>query len=194
MADNADDAIRAYLEWITSGRPPIRDEGRIAELEQRVEHTDDVLERLRLLSDLDRASNEDGGERLRQGFVEHAREWSAANGVTPDAFRRLGVPEADLQDAGLSSRRAGRGGGSGRSGGGQRSGEGRRSRVSRDDIVSALPEGTFTKADLVRTSGASPGAVTAALSELVESGRVRLLGPDPDHSSRGRAPLRYETT
>jgi hypothetical protein len=188
MADDAEQAIRQYLEWNASGRPPVRDEERIRDLEQQAEQAGDVIEKLRLLSELDRIASGDRTNAVLQGFVDHARSWAEHNDVTVEAFRRLGVPDSDLRDAGLLRR------GRRPRAGGHRSGGGTRSRVSRDDIVANLPSGRFTKVDLVNASGASPGAVTAALQELVESGRVRLLGPDPDHASRGRAPLLYETT
>jgi hypothetical protein len=188
MADDAEQAIRQYLEWNASGRPPVRDEGRIRDLEQQAEQAGDVIEKLRLLSELDRVAGGDETNAVLQGFVDHARSWAEDNEVTVEAFRRLGVPDSDLRDAGLL-RRGRRPRGGHRSGGG-----GTRSRVSRDDIVASLPSGRFTKVDLVRASGASPAAVTAALHDLADAGRVRVLGPDPDHARRGRAPLLYETT
>ena len=190
MASTADDAIRRYLEWNSAGREPVRDDARIAELERRAEQTDDVLEKLKVLSELERAQDDDSTNAVLQGFVDHGRDWAEQNQVTPEAFRRLGVPDSDLRDAGILARRGRPRGSSGRSSGGRSSG--RRTRISRDDIVAALPSGRFTKNDLVRASGASPGGVTAALDELVESGKVRKIGPDPDHASRGRAPLVYE--
>jgi hypothetical protein len=187
MADSPYDAIRSYLEWTAQGLPPVRNDERIAELEQQAEQADDVLDKLRILSELERATGSDHAEELRQGFVDNARQWAEQNDVSPDAFRRLGVPDEDLRAAGLLRQRGRR-----RSSGG-RHGGGRRSRVSRDDILAALPGGTFTKSDLVEASGASPGTVTSALHEAVEAGRVRMVGPDPNHSSRGRAPILYET-
>src|SRR5687768_10669680 len=170
MADDAEQAIREYLDWTAAGRPPVRDEHRVADLEQQVATTSDVIEKLRLLSELERAASDDHAQRLRQRFVDSARGWAEHNGVTAEAFRQLGVPDADLRDAGLLGR------GRGRSRTSRRHGAGRL-RVSRDEIVAAVPDRQFTKADLVRSSGASPGAVTAALNELVDAGRVRLVGP-----------------
>jgi hypothetical protein len=190
MAENDDDAIRRYLEWNAAGREPVRDDARIGELERQAEQTSDVLEKLKVLSELERVQSGDGTNEVLQGFVDHGKAWAERNDVSVEAFRRLGVPDSDLRDAGLLPRRGRRPGGRR----GPSAERGARTRVSRDAIIAALPSGRFTKADLMGASGASPGGVSAALDELVESGRVRLIGPDPDHATRGRAPLVYERT
>src|SRR5688500_10018600 len=99
MADDAEQAIRQYLEGNAAGRQPIRDDGRIADRAQRIHHPGDVIEKLKLLSELERVSRGDTTNDVLQGFVDHGRAWAAHNDVSVEAFRRLGVPEADLRDA-----------------------------------------------------------------------------------------------
>jgi hypothetical protein len=51
----------------------------------------------------------------------------------------------------------------------------------------------FTLAQLAdRAGGGSPATVRKAVESLVDEGRVRNLGPMPDHQGPGRAPTLYE--
>jgi hypothetical protein len=52
-------------------------------------------------------------------------------------------------------------------------------------------DGPFVLSDVMSGVGGSPATIRKAVDELVEAGQVTRLGPVPDHSGRGRAPVRY---
>jgi hypothetical protein len=69
-----------------------------------------------------------------------------------------------------------------------------RQRVSRGEIAKAtgrLPE-SFTIKDLEVASGANPITVRKVVADLLSSGQLAEVGPDPDYQGRGRAPQRYK--
>lgn len=175
-------AVRAYLTYL-SDPESLRDEAGIKKAEAAVARAKDPVEKLRALSALEAAQSV-SAEPFRAAFVREAKAWAEAEGVSASAFRALGVPEADLRDAGLlGARRAGRA----RAGGGGRT----RSRVSGEAVLSAVPTGTFTLSDVVAASGASLGTVRKVVETAVDEGRFNRIGPDPDHRGRGRAPTLY---
>ena len=47
--------------------------------------------------------------------------------------------------------------------------------------------------DIETTTGASIGTVRKVVDELVASNKVKSLGADPNHASRGRAPNLFTT-
>jgi hypothetical protein len=55
-------------------------------------------------------------------------------------------------------------------------------------------DGPFVLADVMSGVGGSPATVRKAVDELVEAGQVARLGPVPDHSGRGRAPVQFMRT
>jgi predicted ArsR family transcriptional regulator len=62
-----------------------------------------------------------------------------------------------------------------------------------DDIKAYIlsTKGTFTLADVTNAIGGSQATIRKAVDELVESGAVEKVGPVPDYSGRGRAPIQY---
>lgn len=52
-------------------------------------------------------------------------------------------------------------------------------------------KGTFILSDVMSGIGGSPATVRKAVDELIEAGSVEKLGPVPDYSGRGRAPVQY---
>ena len=183
MAISAEQAVREYL---VSLRDPsaLRDDDKLAKLEEQLNQTDDELDRLRLRQQILDVENPaiDGYE---DRFVEHAKAWAEQAGVSEKAFLAQGVPAKVLRKAGF--RNVGRGGiaqsASTRS---------LRRRVSADEVRASIPkEGQFTIKDVQEASGASPAVVRRVVGEEVEAGNVNEVGPDPEHSGPGRAPTLY---
>jgi hypothetical protein len=44
---------------------------------------------------------------FRQGFIEHAKAWAAAQDIPPEAFEQMGVPADVLREAGIVEERPG---------------------------------------------------------------------------------------
>lgn len=170
-------AVRSYLAVL---RDPssLRDEDALAKLREQLEGTDDDLERLRLrqqILDMEHPSI----DRYEDEFVMHAKEWAEEHGVTPKAFEAEGVPGGVLRRAGMAPSA-------------QRRRKGTRTRVTVDEVRSLIPRGSFTIRRLQEISGASPAVVRKVVTEELESGRLKELGTDPDHTGPGRAPVLYK--
>ncbi len=178
---NDEHAVRLYLQHLADPSASV-DQSLVRELEAEVSRTTDPLDRLRVITALERARTVDGSA-LRQGFVRHARAWAEAEGIAPTAFLELGVPRDVLVEAGLlpASRRAGR------------TGDGR-SKVTTGQIAAWVLGRTrpFTLADIEAELGGSPVTVRKALAELEADRRLTRLGTVPGHHGRGRAPLLFE--
>lgn len=171
-------AVRSYLQWLEDP-DSVRDHAAIAEATSTAQNAQDPLERLKALSALQALEAVDG-DSFRTGFVANAALWARENNVTPEAFAALGVPADVLADAGLvTARRAAASGGK------------RRTRVSPEAVMAAIPDRSFTIADLEAASGASTATVRKVIAEMTEAGTLRDLGPDQKHSGRGRAPLLF---
>lgn len=188
MPSAAEKAVRDYL---VSLRDPasLRDDERLTTLKSRLEEADDELARLQIRQEMIEAE-QPSVQKYEDEFVTHAKAWAEQTGVSDRAFLAEGVPAAVLRKAGF------RNVGSGRRRGGAAaaaSSGGRRRRVSADEVRAAIPsKGRFTVKDVQDASGASNAVVRRVIGEEVESGTVRDMGPDPEHSGRGRAPTIYE--
>jgi hypothetical protein len=181
-------AIRTYLTSLKDPASLVNVE-HIAELERRAEASTDPIEKLKALAALSKARVPDLGT-FEQAFVKHARTWAETNDIPPATFGELGVPEKVLRVAGLLGR------------------QGRPSRASRrrDGVAagrsvtattiaeSILAQGghVFTLADVAHMIGGSPMTIRKAVDGLVQSGKVIRLGPTPNWSGRGRAPLQFK--
>ena len=188
MAKSQEAAVRNYL---ISLRDPsaLRDDDAIADLRAKIEDSADALERLRLrqqLLDLESPPL----ERYEDAFVEHAKTWADAVGVSGEAFVAEGVPVTVVRRAGFRGvdRRRGR---ARRTTTAARA-TGTRTRVSVDEIRAAIPSGTFIVKDLQQRSGASAAVVRRVIAEEVDAGRLTDHGTDPDHTGPGRAPTIYQ--
>lgn len=173
-----EEAVRSYLLWLEDPTS-VRDEEAIAATKQAAETASDPLDRLRALSRLQELETDDG-DHLIAGFVAQAAAWASENGVTPEAFVTLGVPNEILHDAGILHDKPP-----------PAKVRKKRGRVSPDQVRAAVPAGRFTIADLEEASGASTATVRKVIAEMVDAGTLRDLGPDQEHSGRGRAPLLF---
>jgi hypothetical protein len=180
-----EEAVRRYLRYLEDPGS-LRDEQEIQRKTKAVEAATDPIDKLKAITELERVSNIDE-KPIRKGFVEHAKPWAEDAGVPASAFRELKVPDDVLREAGFTLP-AGRG--RGRSAGGQRQ---RARAVPIENIKGWIQnqKGTFLLADVMNGAGGSPATVRKAVDELIEAGQVKKLGPVPDYSGRGRAPLQY---
>lgn len=184
----AEGAVRRYLQFVADPSSLV-DHAAIAELERQAQETSDPIEKLKVLSRLERARAVDG-ERTKIDFIRYAKEWADANEISPAAFTALGVDDQLLLAAGIGARE--------RSNGGTRrppvrNATERAGNVTTAQIKQAVAQWTdeFVLADVVTKVGGSPITVRKALDELVESGSVVNLGPKQHHDGRGRAPFVY---
>ncbi len=191
VSGDAEGAVRGYLVFLEDPRK-LRDEAAIQRLTQAVLVADDPIDKLKALAELERAAQVDE-KAVRSAFVEHARAWADAEAVPVTAFRELGVPDDALREAGFDlpagpPRRA-------RASRANAAGTGRpRARAVPVDEIKAHVlglDGPFVLSDVMSGVGGSPATIRKAVDELVEAGQVTRLGPVPDHSGRGRAPVRY---
>lgn len=182
-------AVRRYLQFLEDPSQLV-DKARVDALHDEVAGATDPITKLKALAELERASTADG-ERLKLGFIVHAKGWADANEVPASAFRQLGVADDVLEAAGF-------GGGSRhrRPAPVRRSGPEAMPRarsVGREEIKAHVLERDepFTLADVVGSVGGSPMTVRNAVEELVGDGRLRKVGPDASRVTRGRAPIVY---
>ncbi|MEP7047343.1 MAG: hypothetical protein ABI949_11705 [Ilumatobacteraceae bacterium] len=187
LNDTAESAIRAYLLFLEDPRKLI-DRDRVARLRTKAKDTKDPVERLRVYAELERAESSDETA-YKGGFVQHAKNWAAANSVGPAAFRQLGVADDVLRSAGLVAAEARRA----RAVRKHSSSVGRTS-VTAESIKAHVRtlRGTFTMVDIQASVGGSPMTVRKAVQALVDDGTIKRLGPIRDWHGRGRAPIAFE--
>ncbi len=177
-------AVRLYMMYLVDPNS-LRDEAAIAKAEAAVEKAKDPIERLKAMAARDRAQSVDG-EHYRQDFIANAKAWAEAEDIPVKVFLDAGVPAADLAEAGLApqptSRRRAASSGTGR---------GRAPRLSLDEVTAALPAGEFKLTDLAETIGREVGTTRNYLNKLIEQGVVGVVGDDPNHDGRGKAPKLY---
>lgn len=180
----AEKAIRDYLLFLTDPES-MRDEVEIDRLETAARQASDPIDKLKLLSAAQRARSVDGSH-FEQAFIASARSWASTEGVTPEAFKALGVPAPVLSAAGLAKGRQST----------PRSApkRPRAASVGYDVVMGLVPDGAFRIRDLMESSGASLQTVRKAVRSMLESGELRDLGLDPNWETRGRTPTLYQKT
>ena len=184
--DLAEQAVRRYLEFLADPSSAING-GRVAELEAALAGSSDVIAKLKLHGELERARQGDVAE-LRSAFARHARSWAQRNDVGVEAFRALGVSDIALAESGFD---LGRNVARAKSVPANRAPRAARSsNVSSSTVRDAMlaQTGTFTLGRIMADAGGSSGTIRKVADELEAAGRVRNEGADPSHSGRGRAP------
>lgn len=181
-SDEAESAVRNYLTALKNPAA-LRDDERIAKLQQQLEETQDEVERLHLRQQI-RQAQTPPVERYENEFVTHAKRWAEEQGLSAEVFAEEGVSDEVLRRAGF------------RRGGERRQRSPRRSRgrtrVSADEVRAAIAsKDTFTIKSLEQQTGASVGMIRNVVNEEEEAGRVVREGTDPDHVGPGRAPTLY---
>jgi hypothetical protein len=180
----AEAAVREYLRFVDDPTQLV-DRRTIEKLEKRIAAATDPLDRLVAIAEHERALHPAEAP-YRDAFIAHAKTWAAAHNVSASAFERMGVGTDVLAAAGMMpahsrNRRLPRKSASGTS-------------VPVEDIknVARKLPGQFSGADVARAAGGSPMTVRKALNQLVAEGVIRRLGPAPDWSRQGRAPILYQ--
>lgn len=185
-AATSEGAVRQYLLYLEDPRQ-LKDEKEIQKKTQAVLDANDPVDKLKALAELERLANIDE-EPLRKAFVENVKEWAEQQSIPVSAFRDLKVHDDVLREAGFdvpASRGRARSAGTG---------ERQRAKAVPVDAIKAHVQGlkgTFVLTDVMNGVGGSQATVRKAVDELVESGAVEKLGPMPDYSGRGRAPVQY---
>ena len=194
MAKSADPvspegAVRLYLLYLENPES-LRNEAEIKRLEEDVTRAKDPIDKARALAALHRARNVDG-RTFRADFVRHAKAWADDNDIPAEVLGELGVPHADLVEAGLVAPRTP----AVRITRLPRVGppKTRAKQVRLETIVGFVRglTGTFVLSDVQKDVGGSPMTVRKAVEELVRSGEVERLGPQENWSGKGRAPNVY---
>ncbi|HUH06569.1 MAG TPA: hypothetical protein VML96_02070 [Egibacteraceae bacterium] len=176
----AESAIRNYLVSLKDPST-LRDDKKIADLEQRLSKATDEVERVRLRQQVMDAQNPPAN-RFEDDFITHAKAWADEQGISLRAFAEEGVPDAVLRRAGFRAAAAR----------GRRRVQRTRTRVSSEQVRAAIPKGTFTLRDVQERSGASYAVVRKVVSEEVAAGRVSDEGTAADHTGPGRSPTLYK--
>ena len=186
-ASEAETAVRNYLLFLEDPSKLI-DQNEVARLEAAVQSTSDPLQKLQSINRLQQIREGDR-DAYRQAFCAQAKTWAEANNIRPASFLQLGVDEATLRAAGFSVR--------GLSGQRTSTRRGRQParhaqvRVEQVKDAAGRQTGTFTLADLAAASGGSPMTIRKAVEELIAAGEVERLGPTPNWSQPGRAPIQF---
>jgi hypothetical protein len=177
---NAEEAIRTFLQYRKDPDALVEDE-RLTQLRERLESSGDPIERLQLHAEIARLLDP---ARFEAAFIDHAKPWADEHGISAAAFEAEGVSRDVLRRAGLINGRAGR----------QR--QARRSRVTAEEIRASIPGRgkAFTIKDVQDDSGGSAATVRKVITEMLGSGELEEVGPDPDHKGPGRAATRYKKT
>jgi hypothetical protein len=120
-------------------------------------------------------------------FVAEAKAWAEAEGVSATAFQGLGVPDEILAEAGFEISPAAR------STSNRSSGSGRAPRIPIEDVKAAVRKlGSGWKlSDLAAALDRDSATVRNYVNKLVKEGDITIVGDDPKHDGRGRAPKLY---
>jgi hypothetical protein len=187
--DNVDETIRQYLRYLSDPNGLV-DLDKVSELEAAAERTEDVLERLRIYSELGQLSAIDV-DAIQARFIKHAGRWAKQNGISAEAFRRMNVPEDVLMAAKLLPKaKAPRRASSTTPGNVAK----RRPRVTTETILGLVPDsGDFTVKSIAAASGASDATVRKVLLELEERRKITQVGTERSAGARGRGAAVYRS-
>jgi hypothetical protein len=187
--DNVDETIRQYLRYVSDPNSLV-DRDKVSALEAAAERTEDLLERLRIYSELGQLSAIDV-DAIKAKFIKHAGRWAKQNGISVEAFRRMNVPEdvlvaAKLQQKTKASRRV--------SISTPSNAVKRRTRVSTETILGLVPDtGDFTVKSIAEASGASDATVRKVIMELEEQRKITQIGTERSAGARGRGSAVYRS-
>lgn len=188
-----EEGIRTYLASLGQSDKPVVDREAVNALKQQIRSETDVIEKAKLLSELEREEagripDRSGDEAL---FVAEAKAWAEETDVTVGALLALGVSPDVLRRAGFKVEAAA-GSGTRRARSGTRSG-GRAPTIPLDDVAAAARKlgSGWRLADLAGVLDRDTMTVRNYVTKLMERGVVADLGDDPRHAGRGRAPKIY---
>lgn len=186
-----EDGIRAYLDSLGKSDKPVVDREAVKALKAQIKAEADPIEKLRLLAALEeeqagRVPDTSGDKAV---FVSQAKKWADSEGIPASAFQALGVPDDVLKEAGFSVSAASSA--SAR----QTSSGARAPRVPFDQVIAAAKKlGSGWKlSDLASALKRDTPTARNYVNRLISEGHVTVIGDDPKHDGRGRAPKIYAT-
>lgn len=187
-----EDGIRAYLDSLSTSNKPVVDREAVKILRAQIKASSDPIEKLRLLAALDeeQAGRVPDSEGAKAVFVAEAKSWAERENIRASAFQALKVPDDVLKEAGFTVTES-----AARSTSSRSSGDTRAPRIPYEDVRAAAKKlGSGWKlSDLGAALEREPATVRNHVSKLVENGVVTVVGDDPKHEGRGRAPKIYAT-
>ncbi len=189
--ESVDETIRQYLTYVHDPNSLV-DQGKVAELEAAAERTPDLIERLKVYSELVALCSVDIDD-IKAKFIKHAAAWAKANDISAEAFRRMNVPEEVLRAAKIV------GGAPKKKAETRRvvvdphsDGTQRRTRVPVERIREHIPAtGDFTIKSVAEASGASDATVRKLILELKDRREVTEVGTERAPGARGRGAAVY---
>jgi hypothetical protein len=186
-SEEAEEAVKAYLDSIGKPRPRGRQARPKPDFEAATKGITDPLAKLAAIkAERERVANIVLSDDAEDGFVKSAKTWAKIHGYSREDFAALGITRRVL-DAAFGSN-----GGAPR----VKPASTRAPRVSTKalaDAITAKPSGTWlTVSGVMREAGGSPATVRKVLDELAAAGTVTDPIDDPKHSGIGRAPKVWE--
>lgn len=186
-----EDGIREYLSSLGKTPKPVVDKEAVKALKAEIRGTKDPIAKLRLMAALDEAEqgvlpDVSGAQAV---FVAEAKAWADAERIKPQFIAALGVPTDVMKAAGFEftppappKKAAGS----------------RAPRLDDDDVLSALrglgAAVEFKLSDAATAIDRSAATARNYVTRLVEAGKIKEVGDDPNHGGRGRAPKLYKLT
>jgi len=215
----AETAVRQYLTLLKDPQSLV-DTTIPSVLERRLSEVSDPMDQLKIYSQIEAAQKVDE-EGITRGFILHAKEFAKREKITANAFLKLGVPIEVLKEAGLllnlpdaapaekqMNENAPQNGAKVETPATSKAqtkpkaktkskpkGGSRKPAVPQTAIIQAAKSFNgqpFTLRELENSSGSTPITVRKAIDVMLESKELTPVGPDPDYSARGRAPMRYQ--
>lgn len=187
-----EDGIRDYLSSLGRSAKPIVDKEAVKSLKAEIRGTSDPIAKLRLMVALDEA--EQGVEPDNSGseavFIAEAKSWAESEGIKPEFIAALGVPDDVLKKAGFNvSARPNP----------PRKASGTRAPRLDDDEVLAAAKGLgdavgFKLKDLGDAIDRNAATARNYVNRLIEAGKIKEVGDDPNHDGRGRAAKLYKVS
>lgn len=184
-----EDGIRSYLDSVGVVNKPVVDREAVKALKAEIKAETDTIKKLRLLAALEdeQAGKVPDTEGDKAVFVAEAKAWADAESIPVSAFQALKVPDDVLKEAGFSVSAAGPRAAS------ASAGSTRAPRVPFEDVVKAAKKlGSGWKlTDLAAALDRDSTTVRNYVNKLVDEKVVTVVGDDPKHDGRGRAPKIY---
>lgn len=189
---SVEDGIRAYLDSLGKPNKPVVDREAVKALKDQIKTESDPIVKLRLHAQLEleqqgKLEDHDGDKAV---FVAEAKGWADAEGIPVSAFQALKIPDEVLREAGfdvsVSARPPSGSGGS----------SGRAPRVPLEDVKAAAAKlgASWRLSDLAEALDRDAATVRNYVNKLVDEGSVSIIGDDPNHDGRGRAPKLYSSS
>lgn len=185
-----EDGIRSYLNTLGASQKPVVDREAVKSLKAEIRAEADPINKLRLITALEaeQAGKFPDTEGDKAVFVAEAKVWADAEGIPVSAFQALNVPDEVLKEAGFDVSQPGRAASAHSSGG-----AGRAPRIPFDQVTAAAKKlGSGWKlTDLATALDRDTTTVRNYANKLVSEGIITVVGDDPKHDGRGRAPKIY---